>query len=128
MPDDHANIQPGDGTGPPAVEHTAVMLGTAATLLRQRGFAICKPDPREKKPTYRGWSTRSLEPSDFAGGDQIGVMAGALSDGGKPGRSLVIIDLDAATAVERADAYLPVTGMSEGRPSKPRAHRYFLVP
>ncbi len=91
------------------------------------GFAVCKPDPRQKKPTYRGWSTRSLEPDNFTESDQVGIIGGALSDGNKPGHSLVEVDLDATSAVDLADEYLPATGMSEGRAGKPRSHRYYLV-
>ncbi len=93
-----------------------------------RGFALCKPDPEQKKPTYNGWPTCSLEPADVADGDMLGILGGPLSDGGRPGHSLVIIDLDATDAVQLADNYLPQTGMVEGRPGKPRSHRYYLVP
>jgi hypothetical protein len=99
-----------------------------AALLRERGFALCKPDPVEKKPTYKGWPTASLEPWDFRPGDQLGIIGGPLSDGSRPGHALVEIDLDAADAVARADDVLPPTGMEDGRPGKPRSHRYFLVP
>lgn len=97
-------------------------------MLRKRGFALCKPDPKEKKPTYPKWSTRSKEPMHFRTGDQIGIMAGPLSDGGKPGHALIIIDLDSQDAVRLADHHLPVTAMQEGRKSKPRSHRYYLIP
>lgn len=107
---------------------SAPSVSAAVKVLRGRGFAVCKPDPKEKKPTYRGWAARSLEVNDFGCGDQLGALGGALSDGGRPGHALVIIDLDAAAAVERADAHLPATDMSEGRPGKPRSHRYYLVP
>ncbi|WP_162673144.1 AAA family ATPase [Gemmata massiliana] len=100
----------------------------AVRRLREMGFAVCKPDPREKKPTYRGWSTRSLEQDDFTERDQVGIIGGALSDGNRPGHSLVEVDLDATDAVRLADEYLPATGMSEGRAGKPRSHRYYLVP
>lgn len=100
----------------------------AAAELRGRGFALCKPDPAEKKPTYRGWSVRSLEPDDFAPGDQLGVLCGPLSDGGRPGHALVAVDLDSPDAVGRADDFLPATGMADGRAGKPRSHRYYLVP
>lgn len=108
--------------------HIDSLKSNPATVLRSRGFAICKPDPTEKKPTYTGWSKRSLEPGDFSDGDQIGILGGPLSDGDKPGHALIIIDLDSPEAVQLADEYLPDTGMSEGRVSKPRAHRYYLVP
>jgi hypothetical protein len=101
---------------------------TTAALLRERGFAVCKPDPAAKSPTHKRWSAASLEPWDYRPGDQLGIIGGPLSDGGRPGHTLVIIDLDARDAVERADEFLPATGMAEGRPSKPRSHRGFLVP
>src|SRR5205823_3728830 len=42
--------------------------------------------------------------------------------------ALVVPDLDHPLAIEKADGILPRTGMEEGRPGKPRDHRYFLVP
>jgi hypothetical protein len=101
---------------------------TSATDLRARGLALCKPDPGEKKPTYRGWSTYSREPGDFLPGDLIGIICGPLSDGNRPGHALIVPDLDAPEALARADAFLPPTGMEEGRPGKERDHRYYLVP
>jgi hypothetical protein len=103
-------------------------VAEAVTVLRQRGFAVCKPDPGGKSPTERGWPTRSKERDDFGPGDQVGIMGDPLSDGGRAGHSLVIVDLDAAAAVVRGDDFLPATGMVEGRPGKPRSHRYHLVP
>src|SRR5262245_9277171 len=100
-----------------------------ARLYRSLGLALCKPDPGQKKPTYLGWSTRSLEPGDFIDGDLIGILGGPLSNGNRPGHALAIIDLDAAEAVATADAFLPPTGLEEGRPPHQiRAHRSFLVP
>ena len=100
----------------------------AVAELRRFGWAVCKPDPGEKKPTYRGWGTRSLEHADFAADDLVGILGGPLSDGNRTGHALVIVDLDAADAVARADEYLPATGMVEGRAGKPRSHRYYLLP
>jgi putative DNA primase/helicase len=99
-----------------------------AAALLARGLALCRPDPGEKKPTYRGWPTRSLAAGDFAEGDLFGVLGGPLSDGNRPGHSLVIIDLDAPAAVETGDCFLPPTGLMDGREGKPKDHRYFLVP
>jgi hypothetical protein len=82
----------------------------------------------EKKPTYENWPTFSVEPDWFGGNDQVGIICGPLSDGGKPSHALVIIDLDSADANQLADEYLPLTRMMEGRFSKPRSHRYYLVP
>jgi hypothetical protein len=99
-----------------------------AERLRALGIAICKPDPAKKKPTYPRWGTRSKEAGDFGPGDMIGAIGGPLSDANRPGHALVIVDLDTAEAVEQADEFLPATTMEEGRPGKPRSHRYFLVP
>jgi putative DNA primase/helicase len=96
--------------------------------LRAAGFAVCKPDAGTKRPRYRGWSTRSLEPDDFAPHDPVGILAGPLSDGNRPGHALVEVDLDDEAALALADLCLPATGMVEGRPGKTRSHRYYLVP
>jgi hypothetical protein len=103
-------------------------MTTAAAQLRARGLALCQPCPGGKNPTARGWTTRSLEPEDFGPGDLYGIICGPLSDGNRPGHALVIVDLDAHVALERADDFLPPTGMEEGRASKPRSHRDYLVP
>jgi hypothetical protein len=101
---------------------------SSAAELRARGFALCRVDAGTKRTRDRGWTARSAEPDEFGPDDLVGVMGGPLSDGGRPGHALVVIDLDSAEAVGRADAYLPPTGMAEGRPGKPRSHRYYLVP
>jgi P4 family phage/plasmid primase-like protien len=98
-----------------------------AACLRRLGLAVCKPDKREKKPTYPEWGTRSLESRDFGAKDQLGVVCGPLSDGNKAGHALVIVDLDSPDALAKADEHLPATGMIEGRPGKTRSHRYYLV-
>jgi hypothetical protein len=96
---------------------------------RAAGLGVCRLDPEEKNPLYRGWSTVSLDdPELFDVTDNIGILTGWLSDGGRPGHALVVIDLDAMVAILAADSYLPATGMIEGRPGKPRSHRYYLVP
>jgi putative DNA primase/helicase len=99
-----------------------------AALLRGMGFALCRLDPAEKKPTYERWGKRSLEPADFRHDDMIGILSGPLSDGGHDQHALVIIDLDTAPAVQKADDYLPPTAMEEGRAGRPRSHRYYLLP
>ncbi len=112
---------------PPREDHRDVSVAEAAAALRARGFAVCKITPGQKTPGYRGWSARSLEPGDFADGGQLGILGGPLSDGNRPGHALVIIDLDGVSA-DDADPFLPPTAMVEGRVSKPRSHRYYLVP
>jgi hypothetical protein len=107
---------------------TATCRGNTATDLRARGLALCKPDPGTKSPTHTAWPTRSKEPKDFAEDDLIGILGGPLSSCNQPGHALVILDLDDLQALEKADDFLPATGMEEGRPGKLRDHRYFLVP
>ena len=112
---------PSGRTGPPAI-HVAV------AELRTRGLAVCRINPTTKQANNPEWSSRSLEPSDFVDGGMVGIVCGWPSDGGRPGHALVAIDLDHQDAVARADEYLPPTDMVEGRPGKPRSHRYYLVP
>lgn len=88
---------------------------------RSSGLAVAAIRPGEKVPGYRGWTQRSLEPQDFRPGDQVGLMPGGLSG------DLVCVDLDSQDAVARADEFLPPTAMIEGRPGKPRSHRYYRV-
>jgi hypothetical protein len=104
------------------------IVSARARVYRAAGLAICKPDHGTKKPSYTAWPTRSLEPEDFAEGDLLGILGGPLSDCNRPGHALVIIDLDAREALEKADAHLPCTRMIDGRPGKPSSHRYYVVP
>ena len=92
------------------------------------GLAVCRLPPDDKNPQYPGWPTRSLLPHRFGQATNVGIITGWISDGGRPGHALVVIDLDAVAAILAADSYLPPTGMVEGRPSKPKSHRYYLVP
>jgi hypothetical protein len=112
----------------PAAPVPVEVLRREAGLLRNAGLGLCRVAPGRKQPTYRGWTTRSLEPGDFDAGDGLGVLTGALSNGGRSGCSLVGVDLDDPGAVARADTFLPGTGLVEGRPGKPRSHRFFLAP
>jgi P4 family phage/plasmid primase-like protien len=100
---------------------------SAAELL-SLGLALCRPDPGQKKPTYQRWGTYSLKADDFAPDALYGILGGPLSDCNQPGHALVIVDNDDAQAVEKADDFLPPTGMEDGREGKPRDHRYYLVP
>jgi hypothetical protein len=82
-----------------------------ADRYRRRGFATAKIRPGEKQPAYRGWNLRSLEPEDFAPGDNLAILTGRLSG------DLVCVDLDSARALELANEYLPPTAMVSGRPA-----------
>lgn len=91
------------------------------------GFAVCRLTVAEKNPIYPKWSTFGYDPELFDQEDNVGLLCGWLSEP-TPGNYLVGIDLDALRALGLADQYLPATGMIEGRASKPRSHRYYLVP
>ena len=97
-----------------------------ASLYRALGYALCAAEPGEKRPGYPEWTLHLLTPDDFGPGQGIGIMCGPVS--GRPCHQLVCVDLDSPEALALADRHLPPTAMVEGRPSKPRAHRYFMVP
>src|SRR5437870_4465076 len=85
------------------------------TEYRRRGLAVARVQPGEKNPIYLDWPLRSLEAEDFSAGDLVGIITGTLSG------NLVCVDLDSVQALQKADQYLPVTGMVSGRPGKPRS-------
>ncbi|MDB5314018.1 MAG: hypothetical protein JWO38_8220 [Gemmataceae bacterium] len=114
------------GPRDPAADLAAVTR--CAAEYRAAGFAICRIPSGEKRPRDAEWSTRSAEPAEFRAGDTPGIQCGSLSDGGRPDHALVCVDLDAREALDRADDHLPPTGMVDGRPGKPRSHRFYLVP
>jgi hypothetical protein len=101
---------------------------SAAARLRRLGFALCKPDPGTKSPSDEGWSTRTLEADDFAEGDLLGILGGPLSDGNRTGHAATVVEIDSPDALNVAGRHLPVTGMIDGRPGKPRSHLYYLLP
>jgi hypothetical protein len=86
-----------------------------------RGFGICRLLPGEKVPSYKQWNLASLTPDNFADDDNIGILCGRLSG------DLVCVDLDGDEALQLADKYLPPTDMVDGRPSRPRSHRWYRV-
>jgi hypothetical protein len=92
-----------------------------AAEYRRRNLAICRLRPGEKKPMYRGWNRFSLDPNDFASADSVGIISGRLSG------DCVCVDIDCLQALAEADRYLPFTAMVEGRPGKPRSHRWYKV-
>jgi P4 family phage/plasmid primase-like protien len=114
-----------DGTGLPHLHPVWVPnmndMQEAAAELRRRGFGIVWLRPGEKRPTAIGWTKKSQEPDDYRDGDNLGILTGRLSG------DVVCVDLDGVDALRLADEYLPPTGMVEGRPGKPRAHRYYRV-
>jgi hypothetical protein len=88
---------------------------------RARGWAICRLQAGEKRPTYRGWNRRSIEPHELRDTDNVGLQVGPLSNG------LVVVDLDSRDAVALADRYLPPTDLVDGRPGKQKSHWWYVV-
>ena len=103
-------------------------LRNEVRAIRDRGFGVCRLRSGQKRPLDKGWTTRSLEPDDFTAGDNVGLMAGWLSDGDKPGHVVVTIDIDDPAALALAASYLPPTGLVNGRPGKPKSHLSYLIP
>lgn len=112
---------------PPGPEPWSAIRAAVGDL-RASGFAVCRVRRGDKTPDHAGWPTGSLGPEDFRDGDSVGIVCGWPSAGNVPGHAVVYLDLDSPDAVARADHFLPATGMIEGRPGKPRSHRYYLVP
>ncbi len=110
---------------PQIATRAGVIRATAATLIA-RGGAVCLVHPNEKRPTYAEWGTKSKQAVDFGPEDNLGIVCGPIS--AAAGHSLVCIDLDTAAVLARADEFLPLTGMTDGRKGKPRSHRWYLVP
>lgn len=108
--------------------HKKGAIKTAAKTLIGLGYSLCRVSPETKEAFVKAWTTRSATPDEFLPGELVGIVTGPLSHGCREGHALVGVDLDSFEAVERADEYLPDTGMVEGRPGKPRSHRFYLVP
>ncbi|HEY7330176.1 MAG TPA: phage/plasmid primase, P4 family [Gemmataceae bacterium] len=97
------------------------MIQESAANYMQRGYGVCRIRPGEKRPTYKKWNLRSLSAEDFHEGDNLGLLTGHLSG------DLVCVDLDSPEALRLADEFLAPTSMVDGRPNKPRSHRWYRV-
>jgi hypothetical protein len=87
----------------------------------RRGFAIARIQAGQKRPTDRGWTAFCFPVEHLQETDNIGIQSGRISG------DLVCVDIDDRHALRDADNYLPPTGMLEGRPGKPRSHRWYRV-
>lgn len=88
---------------------------------RGRGLAICAIPAGEKRPIRKNWNRQSCEPKDIPAGWNVGIQTGRLSG------DLVCVDIDCHEALAKADDFLPPTNMVEGRPGKPKSHRWYRV-
>ncbi len=91
----------------------------AACAYVGRGFSVVALRPGMKRPIDDGWPNSRLGMDDlsrqFANGNNIGIILGAVSD----------VDLDCAEARALALDFLPPTSLIHGRPSAPRSHWWY---
>jgi P4 family phage/plasmid primase-like protien len=92
-----------------------------ARALRHGDFGIVWLRPAEKSPKRPGWQLKSQEPEDHVPGSNLGILCGHLSG------DAVCVDIDSNDALTLADIILPPTEMIDGRPGKPRSHRWYRV-
>ncbi|MBX3367239.1 MAG: bifunctional DNA primase/polymerase [Phycisphaeraceae bacterium] len=97
-----------------------------ARALLARGLAPIPVRSRSKKPTLKGWPSLRLTtdtlPAYFKRAEgNVGVAFG------EPSGGVVDVDLDHPRALELADSFLPHTGLTWGRASKPRSHRLYRL-
>jgi hypothetical protein len=104
---------------------TPTPLDHARDLLA-RGLSPIPVPHKAKGPRIHGWQTLRLTADDLprhfnAARANVGALLG------EPSGWIVDVDLDHARAVELADTFLPHTGMTWGRESKPRSHRLYRL-
>ena len=89
---------------------------------RALGWALIPIPAGSKAPVAKEWGTRQFAPADFPTGCNVGVILGPRS------HDTVDIDLDCREAIDLAPIYLPPTGATFGRASKPRSHWLYEAP
>lgn len=97
-----------------------------ARALLARGLAPIPVHACSKKPSCTGWPSLRLTPDTLAehfkgASGNVGVAFG------EPSGWIIDVDLDHPRAVELADSFLPHTGATWGRESKPRSHRLYRL-
>jgi hypothetical protein len=90
------------------------------------GFAVVPVKRATKEPAAgKGWNrlriTRESAVAYFNDDTDIGFLCG------EPSTWHVDIDIDAADALALADRFLPITGLTFGRKSKPAAHCVYIA-
>jgi DNA polymerase I-like protein with 3'-5' exonuclease and polymerase domains len=99
-----------------------------AGLCLSKGILPIPVPFRSKGPVLAAWQDLRPTVADldalFPTGQlsNLGVLLGA------PSKGLVDVDLDVIEAIRAADCFLPPTQWVSGRQSKPRAHRWYVVP
>jgi hypothetical protein len=101
-------------------------IETARSYLRRGWMPIPVPF-RSKNPGFNGWQNFTVAEDDLPQyfneqPQNIGVRLGKVSG------DLADIDLDCAIAIKLAPYFLPATGASFGRQTRPRSHWLYVAP
>jgi Primase C terminal 2 (PriCT-2)/Bifunctional DNA primase/polymerase, N-terminal len=99
-------------------------MNTRELLCRyeDHGWSLVPVPAGLKGAALKDWPNRRFGLADFGNGENVAIKLRRRSAG------LVDVDLDCEEAIELADLYLPQTGATFGRPSKPRSHRLYVAP
>src|ERR1035437_7606569 len=113
-------------TLPTAISATPTIYNKTQTIAQalrylSQGYAPIPVKYKDKVPTLARWQQITLcekdLPSHFGSVPRnIGIVLGARSNG------LIDVDIDDDLALKLAPAFLPVTGMVFGRPSRQHSH------
>lgn len=100
-------------------------LGIAREYIK-RGWQPIPVPQKEKAPRIPGWQHLRLNvedlPQHFNNGQNVGVLLG------EPSNWLIDVDLDCDEALQVAERFLPKTGATFGRMSKPKSHWLYYCP
>jgi hypothetical protein len=98
------------------------MTDSLIAQYRELGWALIPIPAGSKAPVAKQWGARQFAPADFPTGGNVGIILGPRS------HDAVDIDLDCREAIDLAPIYLPPTGATFGRASKPRSHWLYEAP
>jgi hypothetical protein len=97
----------------------------AARRFADRGWRPVPLRSKDKRPVATEWNQLFIGPDEidrhFAETANVGLLLG------EPSGGLVDVDLDCFEAIEAATDFLPGTGMTWGRASRPRSHRDYIA-
>lgn len=116
---------------PPTLIHRAPVTPNdilqAAQAYRKCGWSVVPLMFRSKQSELQHWPTHEFLSEDSVR-EEFSVLRNVAIEFGSRSNNLVDIDLDHPLAVELAPQFLPPTGATFGRPSKPKSHYLYYVP
>jgi putative DNA primase/helicase len=98
------------------------LLNEYLDFYKENFFAVIPIKSRAKAPEISAWQNRrpkDFNPAEFDDETNVGVVLGDALGG------LIDIDLDCEQALTLAPIFLPPTGFTFGRKSKPRSHYFY---